>query len=202
MPTRCARLVLAAVAFAVTPIAQAGEPDCASDVAGRVQRRYEKVKDLCSNEAGWIYEAADGGEHDLNFNQVTGTGLTEDGSWLRSSYSGPEGNEPVLPAYSYFTIEFPDGSSQKFARGKRLREIVVRSGSHTFDPRLFTRPRRKQYDGNRSRLFVTAQRVQHTEAVELRHHHVRQHEIELLLARGLNRSLTIADDLDLILARK
>lgn len=76
----------------------------------------EKVRDLCSGESDWAYEAPDGGEHLLNFNPSTGTGLTDDGSYLRTSYAAPEGGEPVLTPYSYVKIEFPDGSIQKFRR--------------------------------------------------------------------------------------
>jgi len=49
MPTRCARLLLSAVALIVAPVAKAAESDCASDVASRVQRRYEKVEDLAAH---------------------------------------------------------------------------------------------------------------------------------------------------------
>jgi chaperone LolA len=49
MSTRCVRLLLAALVFAVAPPSQAAEADCASDVAGRVQRRYEKVHDLSAH---------------------------------------------------------------------------------------------------------------------------------------------------------
>jgi outer membrane lipoprotein carrier protein len=49
MSTRFAPLLLGALVLAVAAPARAAAPDCASDVAGRVQRRYEKVKDLSAH---------------------------------------------------------------------------------------------------------------------------------------------------------
>lgn len=49
MSSRRVRFVLSALALGLAATAQAADPDCASDVAGRVQRRYEKVRDLAAN---------------------------------------------------------------------------------------------------------------------------------------------------------
>ena len=50
MPKPRVRLLLSALALALVAAgSQAAEPDCASDVAGRVQRRYEKVQDLSAH---------------------------------------------------------------------------------------------------------------------------------------------------------
>ena len=49
MPISCARLLLAAVVLVVAPASRAAEPDCATEIAGRVQRRYEKVQDLSAH---------------------------------------------------------------------------------------------------------------------------------------------------------
>jgi outer membrane lipoprotein carrier protein len=50
MSRLCVRLLLSALALAVTAAAsRAAGPDCASEIAGRVQRRYEKVVDLSAH---------------------------------------------------------------------------------------------------------------------------------------------------------
>src|SRR5687768_11311655 len=93
-------------------------------------------------------------------------------------------------------------TGQKLARGKWLDEIIVGTCAHTFNTRLLTRTCREQNDGNRSRLFVTAQCLQQTKSVEFRHHHVRQHEIESLFASRPDRSHTITYCLYFISAGK
>jgi chaperone LolA len=49
MPRCCIRCFLPALALCLASTSQAADPDCAGDVAGRVQRRYEKVRDLAAN---------------------------------------------------------------------------------------------------------------------------------------------------------
>src|SRR6185503_10361020 len=88
-------------------------------------------------------------------------------------------------------IEVRLDARQKFARGEWLYEIIIGARTHTFHLRLLARARREQDDGNRSRLLVPAQRVQHAETVEFRHHHVRQHQIEPPFARCLHGGFTI-----------
>lgn len=49
MPGRRISVLLSALALVLGGAAQAADPDCANDVAERVQRRYEKVRDLAAN---------------------------------------------------------------------------------------------------------------------------------------------------------
>jgi chaperone LolA len=47
-PTRRLRFLLAALVLVLAPSARAAEPSCADEVADRVQRHYEKVRDLAA----------------------------------------------------------------------------------------------------------------------------------------------------------
>ena len=61
--------------------------------------------------------------------------------------------------------------------GEGLDEVVVGARLEALDRRLFSGAGREHHDGHVRRGRVAAQRRQQSEPVQVRHHHVRQHEV-------------------------
>jgi len=91
---------------------------------------------------------------------------------------------------------------QQLAREERLDQVVVGSGVQSFDTRLFAGARREQDDRQVAQRLVLAQRLDDTEAVEPRHHHVGDDDIGALAAYCFERRPAIAHRLDLIVGRE
>ena len=88
-------------------------------------------------------------------------------------------------------------AGQEFARGERLRQVVVGLGVEALHPRIFARARRQHDDGQVAQLGVVAHFAQEAEAVEARHHDVGQHQIGLARPHRRQRLHAVRDRLHL-----
>ncbi len=75
-------------------------------------------------------------------------------------------------------------AGEQLARAERLDEIVIGARTKAFDARFLAGTRRQHDDGHGPCPRVGANRRQQAEAVEPRHHDVREHEVRELLARS------------------
>jgi hypothetical protein len=85
---------------------------------------------------------------------------------------------------------------QQLARAEGLGQVVIGAGCHALHTALLASAGREQDDGDVARARLGAQLAQQSEAVEARHHHVRQDEIGSMLARGRERRLAVGDGQD------
>ena len=65
----------------------------------------------------------------------------------------------------------------QLSRRKRLDEVVVGAGFDALDPRLLAGAGRQEHDGDTRGRRIPPQGAKQSEAVEARHHDVREHQI-------------------------
>jgi hypothetical protein len=107
--------------------------------------------------------------------------------------SGPLLLDPLLePAQGELVLH----AREQLHRRERLDQVVVRTRGDAVDARLLARTREQHDDRRRAQVAVRAQLAQQAKPVEVRHHHVGEHEIRRLLARELERREPVGGNVD------
>ena len=98
------------------------------------------------------------------------------------------GPQLILPARGLAPdaghLQMGPDPGQQLTGAEGLDEVVVRPGGQPFHPRLHARPGGEQDHGHGAGSRVGAKLLQEAEAVQPRHHHVRQHQVRRPIAGG------------------
>jgi hypothetical protein len=99
-------------------------------------------------------------------------------------------------------LELRRHGGAELARAERLDQILVRPGLQSLDARLLTGARGEQDDRNRPGPLIAAERRQQTEAVQRRHHHIREDEIRRVCTNSIERLAAVRHDVDKVVRRE
>ncbi len=87
---------------------------------------------------------------------------------------------------------------QQLARGERFGQVIIRRRVERLNLGFFAGPRRQHQHRRAGERGIAPDTAQHAKAVELRHHHVSQHQIRRPHARRRQRGLAILDRIDIV----
>ena len=94
-------------------------------------------------------------------------------------------------------VEICSDACDQLTGAEGLDQVVICAGRKSFDFSLVTGARGQEEHGDIAQFRILAQRREQSEAIELRHHHIRENQVRLAFPRLAQGLFTVAHRLDL-----